>query len=238
MADYQYDQRRYGPPSGNQRDTAFSNIFGAHPPPGRNGTGSASPSNNMMPQSERTHTMSSMSSQGPPPDLQPRGPPRPQRGGGYEELAHRTRTMDASMANGYYQSQRNPSGGYPPRMGDPYGRQQQGPNQRPYPGPPPQGSGRYEPRGPPPQHNYPPRNPGPRHYQGGPPPGPALRDDPYRSQSLANIPRQPMYQPPPNSYQTPQQFRHPPNQVPNPHVTEPLHKVALYPNATMTGQCP
>ncbi|KAI1271073.1 CNH domain-containing protein [Xylaria sp. FL0933] len=221
MADYQYDQRRYGPPSGNQRDAAFSNIFGAQPPPGRTGTGSGSP-NNMMPQSERTHTMSSLSS-GPPPDMQQhRAAPRPQRAGGYEEVvSHRTRTMDASMANGYYQSQRNPSGGYPPPpiRGDPYARQQPGANQRPYPGPPPQPSGRYDSRGPPPQQHYPPRNPAPgRYYQGGPGPGPgpALRDDPYRSQSLATTPRQPMYQPPPNSYQTPQQFRHPPNQIPNP----------------------
>ncbi|KAI0509168.1 CNH domain-containing protein [Xylaria bambusicola] len=217
MADYQYDQRRYGPSSGNQRDAAFSNIFGAQPPPGRTGTASAPLPNNTM-QGERTQTMSSMSN-GPPPDLHHRAPPRPQRAGGYEEVvSHRTRTMDASMANGYYQRQRNPSGGYPPppMRGDPYARQPQGPNQRPYPGPPPQNSGRYDPRGPPPQQHYPPRNPAPRYYQGGPPPGPALRDDPYRSQSLATTPRQPMYQPPPNSYQTPQQFRHPSNQIPNP----------------------
>ncbi|TGJ77126.1 hypothetical protein E0Z10_g10754 [Xylaria hypoxylon] len=226
MADYQYDQRRYGPPSGNQRDAAFSNIFGAQPPPGRTATGSASPSNQMMPQSERTNTMSSMSSMsstsGPPPGMQQRAPPRPQRAGGFEEVvSHRTRTMDASMANGYYQSQRNPPGGYPPppMRTDPYARQQQqpGPNHRPYPGPSPQGSARYDSRGPPPQQNYPPRNPGPRyHPQGGPSPGAALRDDPYRSQSLATTPRQPMYQPPPNSYQAPQQFRQPSNQIPNP----------------------
>ncbi|KAI1154058.1 CNH domain-containing protein [Nemania diffusa] len=220
MADHQYDQRRYGPPAGNQRDAAFSSIFGAHPPPGRNGTGPGFPSNNMTPQSERTHTMTSMSNAAPPHDMQQRGPPRPQRAGGFDEASHRTRTMDASMANGYYQSQRNPSGGYPPppMRGDPYGRQPPGPNQRPYPGPPPpQGQGRYDSRGPP-QQNYPPRNPAPRYYQGGPPPpqGPALRDDPYRSQSLATTPRQPMYQPPPSSYQTPQHFRQPPNQIANP----------------------
>ncbi|KAI3321608.1 CNH domain-containing protein [Xylariaceae sp. AK1471] len=224
MADYQYDQRRYGPPSGNQRDAAFSNIFGAQPPPGRAGTMSPPSSNNMMPHSERTHTMSSMSSvSNDPSDMQRRPPPRPQRGAGYEEAvapSSRTRTMDASMANGYYQSQRNPSGGYPAQMrGDPYARQQPqpGPNQRSYPGPPPQGQGRYEPRGPPPPQAYPPRNPAPRFYQGGPSSGPALRDDPYRSQSLATTPRQPMYQPPPNSYQTPQpSFRHGPTQIANP----------------------
>ncbi|KAI8632835.1 CNH domain-containing protein [Xylariaceae sp. FL1651] len=218
MAEYQYDQRRYGPPPGNQRDAAFSNIFGAHPPPGRTGTLPAS-STHSMPQSERTHTMSSVSSMSShPSDMQRRAPPRPQRSGGYEEsVAPRTRTMDASMANGYYQSQRNPSGGYPAQMRDPYTRPSPGPNQRPYPGPPPQGPPRHDPRGPPPLQGYPPRNPGPRLHQGGPQPGAALRDDPYRSQSLANIPRQPTYQPPPNSYQTPQQsFRHAPNSNPNP----------------------
>ncbi|KAI1825852.1 CNH domain-containing protein [Xylaria intraflava] len=213
MADYQYDQRRHGPPVGNQRDAAFSNIFGAQPPPGRTGH-TPVPHPNNAPQSERTHTMSSMSSMssmpsGPHDIQQRRAPPRPQRAGGYEEVvSSRTRTMDSSMANGYYQSQRNPSGGYPPPMRvDPYGRPQSGPGQRPYPGPPPQqGQARYDPRGPPPPHqNYPPRNPMPRYYQDGPSPGPALRDDPYRSQSLANAPRPPMYQPPPSSYQAPPQ---------------------------------
>ncbi|KAI1417282.1 CNH-domain-containing protein [Hypoxylon sp. FL1857] len=216
MADYQYDQRRYGPSSNNQRDAAFSNIFGAAPPPGRTGTmTSSSPANfpqHNQPQEGRTQTMSSISSMSS--DMQRRPPPRPQRQGGYEEaIAPRTRTMDTSMANGYYQSQRNPSGGYPPRGQDQYGRPPMppGPNQRPYPGPPPQGPPRFDSRGPPPQ-GYPPRNPAPRYYQGGPGPAPAMRDDPYRSQSLASIPRQPMYQPPPGSYQAPHnQFRQSPN---------------------------
>ncbi|KAI1434140.1 CNH domain-containing protein [Xylaria sp. CBS 124048] len=210
MADYQYDQRRHGPPSGtNQRDAAFSNIFGAHPPPGRTGNAPVSHSNNTAPQSERTHTMSSMSSMAHgPSDMQQRRPPppRPQRPGGYDEVpSGRTRTMDSSVANGYYQNQRNPSGGYPsPMRADPYGRQPPAPTPRPYPGPPQsqgQGQARYDPRAPPPpqQQNYPPRNPVPRYYQDGPPSAPALRDDPYRSQSLANTPRQPMYQPPPSA---------------------------------------
>ncbi|KAI0162076.1 CNH domain-containing protein [Xylariaceae sp. FL1272] len=219
MADYQYDQRRYGPPSGNQRDAAFSNIFGSHPPPGRTGTMTSSSSSPMMPppDQQRTQTMSSMSSmsQGGHPDMQRRPPPRPQRPGGYEEAAAnaRTRTMDSSMANGYYQSQRNPSGGYPPQMRDPYGRgPPSGPNQRSYQGPPPQGPPRLDSRGPPIAQGYPPRNPAPRYHQGPPPQaGGAFRDDPYRSQSLANTPRQPMYQPPPGSYQNPQHsFRHSP----------------------------
>ncbi|KAI6084998.1 CNH-domain-containing protein [Hypoxylon rubiginosum] len=209
MADYQYDQRRYGSSSGNQRDAAFSNIFGSHPPPGRTGTSTSSPS--MQPQDGRTQTMSSMSSI--QPDMQRRPPPRPQRSGGYEEaVAPRTRTMDTSMANGYYQSQRNPSGGYPPHNQGQYGRAPPpGPNQRPYPGPPPQGPPRFDSRGPP-QAGYPPRNPVPRFYQGGPGSAGAMRDDPYRSQSLASVPRQPIYQPPPGSYQAPpNNFRQPPN---------------------------
>ncbi|KAI1486633.1 CNH domain-containing protein [Biscogniauxia mediterranea] len=208
MADYQYDQRRYGaPPANNQRDAAFSNIFGAHPPPGRTGTMTSSSSPNMMPQEGRTQTMSSLSSM--PPNMQRQPPPRPQRAGGYDDsISGRTRTMDTSIANGYYQSQRNPSGGYPPPMRDQFARPNPGPDRRPYPGPPgppgppQQGPPRLDSRGPPPQ-GYPPRNPAPRFYQGGPAPGPgpAMRDDPYRSQSLASAPRQPMYQPPPGSFQ-------------------------------------
>ncbi|KAH9884187.1 CNH domain-containing protein [Xylariomycetidae sp. FL2044] len=218
MADYQYDQRRYGPPSNNQRDAAFSNIFGAAPPPGRTGTmNSSSPpglhSSNMMPQDGRTQTMSSMSSI--PPDMQRRAPPRPQRSGGYEEVAPRTRTMDTSMANGYYQNQRNPSGGYAPSPQGQYPRQPPpGPDRRPYPGHPGQAPPRFDSRASP--QVYPSRNPAPRYYGGsgsGPAPGPAaaMRDDPYRSQSLASMPRQNTYQPPPGAYQTPQNnFRHSP----------------------------
>ncbi|RYP35489.1 hypothetical protein DL766_002500 [Monosporascus sp. MC13-8B] len=199
MADYQYDQRRYGPPPNNQRDAAFSNIFGAHPPPGRSTTMTSSSGNmqppNMMPYSGRTNTMSGGS-----PDMQRMPPPRPQRGA-YDEPG-RTRTMDSSMANGYYQNQRNPSGGYPPQPQG-YGRPNPVPDRRPHPGPaPPRFDSRAPSGGPPP--GYPPRNPPPRNYQGGPGPGPALRDDPYRSQSLATMPRQPMYHPPPGSYQPPQ----------------------------------
>ncbi|KAI0845865.1 CNH-domain-containing protein [Daldinia vernicosa] len=211
MADYTYDQRRYGPASNNQRDAAFSNIFGSAPPPGRTGTMTSSSQGytpNMQPQEGRTQTMSSVSSM--QHDMQRRPPPRPQQQRGYEETG-RTRTMDTSMANSYYQSQRNPSGGYPPMPGQ-YGRQQPppGPNQRPYPGPPPQGQPRFDSRGPAPS-GYPPRNPAPRMYQGGPGSAPAMRDDPYRSQSLASMPRQPAYQPSPGPYQSqPNNFRAPP----------------------------
>ncbi|KAI0476078.1 CNH domain-containing protein [Xylariaceae sp. FL0804] len=212
MAEYhQYDQRRYGPPSGNQRNAAFSNIFG-NPAPGRTGTMGSASSPNMMPNDGRTHTMSSVSSMSSnQSDMQRRAPPRPQRVGGYEEAAAppRTRTMDTSIANGYYQNQRNPSGGYAPAR-EPYSRPNPGPDRRPYPGHVPQAPPRVDSRGPPPQ-GFPPQNPGPRYYQNGS--SPAMRDDPYRSQSLASTPRQPMYQPPPGAYQAPQHsFRHaPPN---------------------------
>ncbi|KAI2781287.1 CNH-domain-containing protein [Daldinia loculata] len=210
MADYTYDQRRYGPASNNQRDAAFSNIFGSAPPPGRTGTMTSSSQGytpNVQPQEGRTQTMSSVSSM--QHDMQRRPPPRPQQQMGYEDTG-RTRTMDTSMANGYYQSQRNPSGGYPPMPGQ-YGRQPPpGPNQRPYPGPPPQGQPRFDSRGPAPS-GYPPRNPAPRMYQGGPGAAPAMRDDPYRSQSLASMPRQPAYLSSPAPYQNqPNNFRAPP----------------------------
>ncbi|OTB01800.1 hypothetical protein M426DRAFT_63312 [Hypoxylon sp. CI-4A] len=207
MADYQSNDRR---------DAAFSNIFGSQPPPGRTGTmNSSSPagfSQHMPPQEGRTQTMSSMSSM--QQDMQRRPPPRPQRQGGYEEPGGpRTRTMDTSMANSYYQSQRNPSGGYPSQGQGQYGRPPvpSGPNQRPYPGPPPQGPPRFDSRGPP--QPYPPRNPAPpRFYPGGPGPTPAMRDDPYRSQSLASMPRQPIYQQPSGGYQNQQNnFRPSPN---------------------------
>ena len=138
MADYQYDQRRYGPPPNNnhpQRDAAFSNIFGAAPPPGRSTTMTSASGHppNLMPHngSGRTNTMS-----GAAPDMHRMPPPRqpPQRGG-YDEPG-RTRTMDSSMANGYYHNQRNPSGGYPP-PGSGYARPNPVPDRRPYPGPPP-----------------------------------------------------------------------------------------------------
>ncbi|KAI0130209.1 CNH domain-containing protein [Xylariales sp. AK1849] len=207
MADYQYDQRRYGHSSNNQRDAAFSNIFGAAPPPGRSQTMTSSsgdvPLPRMIPQDGRTQTMSSSMSgmSGMPPDVQRRvPPPRPQRG--YEDsMSARTRTMDTSMANGYYQNQRNPSGGYPQQQYG--GRPTPGPDRRPYPGPPPQQARapplRLDSRGPSAQdQGYGSRTPAQRFYQAAPQGStPALREDPYRSQSLASMPRQNTYQPPP-----------------------------------------
>ncbi|KAK9773346.1 putative Rho1 guanine nucleotide exchange factor 1 [Seiridium cardinale] len=218
MADYHYDQRRgYGHAPNSQRDAAFSNIFGAAPPPGRSQTMTSSsgdmPSPRSMPQDGRTATMSN--------DMRRQPPPRPQRG--YDEsMSGRTRTMDTSMANGYYQNQRNPSGGYPPQQQ--YGRPMPAPDRRPYPGPPPQQGGappRFDSRTATMQSSsgYGPRAPAQRYYQGPPQPpsqsqgsSGAMRDDPYRSQSLASVPRPNMYQQPPaNSPQPPaNNFRGPP----------------------------
>jgi RHO1 GDP-GTP exchange protein 1/2 len=80
-----------------------------------------------------------------------------------------------------------------------------GPDRRPYPGPPPQ----QQHGGAPPRFDsrtatmqssssgYGPRAPAQRYYQGPPQhqsPSAAMRDDPYRSQSLASVPRPNMYQ--------------------------------------------
>ncbi|WZH49184.1 CNH domain-containing protein [Fusarium acuminatum] len=193
-----YDDNNYG-----QRDAAFSNIFGAAPPPGRSQTMTSSSS---MPQSMmdpgRTQTMSSMSS-----GMQRQPPPRAPPGHYGDPGAGRTRTMDSNsmMGNGYYPSQRSASGGQ--QMPAHYMQQQQQqhhPQQqarRPYPGPGGPPPPRMEQRGPPPQQAPGPRTPAQRFYQGGPAPGPAMNNDPYRSQSLASTPRQPLYHPPPSAYQ-------------------------------------
>ncbi|KAI1069568.1 hypothetical protein LB507_008358 [Fusarium sp. FIESC RH6] len=210
MSNYGYDprgapqrppQRGYGDNNYGQRDAAFSNIFGSDPPPGRSQTMTSSSS---MPPSMmdpgRTQTMSSMSS-----GMQRQPPPRAPPGHyGDHPNAGRTRTMDSNsmMGNGYYPSQRSASGG---QQMPPHYMQQQQPHQarRPYPGPGPGPGGpappRMDPRGPPPQQAPGPRTPAQRFYQGGP--APAMNNDPYRSQSLASAPRQPMYHPPPSAYQ-------------------------------------
>lgn len=74
---------------------------------------------------------------------------------------------------------------------------------RPVPGhgPPGPAPPRFDGRGPPAQASGA-RNPAQRFYQGGGP-GPALNNDPYRSQSLASMPRPQMYNPPPTNYQQP-----------------------------------
>lgn len=79
-------------------------------------------------------------------------------------------------------------------------RHPQGPPGRYPPGPVPP---RFDQRGPAPAAPgaYGARTPAQRFYSNGPAPGPALNSDPYRSQSLAGPPRQPIYQPAQSSYQ-------------------------------------
>lgn len=141
----------------------------------------------------RTQTMSSMSG------MQRQPPPRPPPGQYGDRDSGRTRTMDSnSMGNGYYAGQRSASGG---QQIPPHYIQQQQQARRPYPGPGGPAPPRMEHRGPPPSQAAGARTPAQRFYQGGP--GPAMNSDPYRSQSLASAPRQPMYHPPPSSYQQP-----------------------------------
>ncbi|GJC97106.1 CNH domain-containing protein [Colletotrichum higginsianum] len=194
MAEYHGDPR--GHSSNYQRDAAFSNIFGAAPPPGRSQTmTSSSMPPQMMPQQGRTQTMSSstMSSmQRQPP---PRVPP-----GQYMDREPSSPRGAPVQHNGYAAQQRSASGGYQvPNPQAHYLQQQQQQARRPYGGPagplPPRGDA----RGPPPssQAQYgPPRTAAQRYYQAGGGAGPALNNDPYRSQSLASAPRPNMYQPP------------------------------------------
>lgn len=126
--------------------------------------------------------------------------------------------MDNSVANGYYQGQRSISGGsqMPSQQYLQQQRQPQGPPGRYPPGqpiPP-----RFDQRGPP-SAAYGARSPAQRFYQNGAAPaggpGPALNSDPYRSQSLAGPPRQPMFPPSQAQYQGTSQapanaFRHSP----------------------------
>lgn len=209
MADYQQPDRRHVPrpadygghSSNSQRDAAFSNIFGAAPPPGRTQTltsGVPPPDMgyNQQSQDGRSPTMSSMSSsnsmQRMPP---PRGPPP---GAGYgpgPNMSQRTRTMDSSMSNGYNQGFRSASGGQVPSPQAQYLQQQQ--QMRRYPGQPV--PPRIDAR-PPLQGGYSTMRTPQRFNPGGPPPA-AMNSDPYRTQSLASAPRQQMYNPPPQSYQ-------------------------------------
>ncbi|KAL1872290.1 hypothetical protein VTK73DRAFT_1672 [Phialemonium thermophilum] len=223
MAEYQQDRvpplrpSQYVHSSNYQRDTAFSNIFGADPPPGRSQTMTSSvmPPQMMMAHDGRTQTMSSGTMSGmqrPPP---PRAPPA-----GYGDP--RARPPDGAGGGGYYGGQRAVSGGpHGPNPQAPYMPQSQQQHQiprRPYPGaplPPQQGG---QPRldslrGPPPQGYFgsaAPRTPAQRFYQGGP--APSLNSDPYRSQSFSSVPRPLMYHPPPAAYQ--QSPAHPSRQAP------------------------
>ncbi|KAK4195391.1 putative rho1 guanine nucleotide exchange factor 1 [Triangularia verruculosa] len=226
MADYQPDrvpqsrQHQQGHAENYQRDAAFSNIFGAAPPPGRSQTMTSSVHPPEFMQPGRTQTMTSTSGLSdmhrPPPQ---RPPPQGAGGGGYGGTMPRQRPNDRGGYD-YYQSQGQPrSASGPNQVPSPQYLQQQQ-QRRPFPGSPPQGQQQYPPQqynqqyqqrqglpqrpnqGTPPQdyHNSQ-QTPTQRFYQGGRP-APAMNADPYRSQSLASYPRAtPMYQPPQQQYQ-------------------------------------
>ncbi|KAF3917047.1 hypothetical protein ABW21_db0208163 [Orbilia brochopaga] len=198
-------------PSSSTRDAAFSNIFGADPPPGRSQTmNSQSP----MPPPARSQTMVNMQNHS----------PNHRQGMGNDGY-------DSHKPNGYPppgQHHQRPQNGYPPQ-GIPngnYGRHaQQPPLHGQYQGPPPsqhhqQGhppppdrrpyaqTQRMPPPSfnrPPPSRFYPPQGPGGH-------PGPALNNDPNRSRSLAN------YAPPPSAFGQGGQgpYRPSQNQIVNP----------------------
>ncbi|KAI9866249.1 MAG: RHO1 GDP-GTP exchange protein 2 [Trichoglossum hirsutum] len=182
MAEYGAQQGRnyrpnnYGHASHIQREAAYSSIFGAALPPGRSQTMTSQPPQNPQ---ERSQTMSSQFSDG----GSPRGPPPRQTQGGYNQ----------QMPNGLYhgQGQRPPSGQTHSQPQPQHLPQPLHPERCPYPQPQ-----RVDPRQQPPQQfNQPP----PRFY---PPPGAAMNSDQYRSRSMANLPRPPVYHPPPsNGYQ-------------------------------------
>ena len=213
MADYQGSRptvnrpNDYGNASNNQRDAAFSNIFGA-PPPGRSQTMGGSIAPPSMNQG-RTQTMNSRpqqpmhngmhDGQG---GMQRQPPPRQPQQGGYPPHGH-IQNGGGGPQNGYQQGPRQgPPGQVASQPQPQYLPQQVRPDRRPYPTPQ-----RIDPRAPPPQQ-----------YQQRPPPqrpqfsnGPALASDPYRSQSMASMQRPNMYQgPPSNASQAPvNAFRQP-----------------------------
>ncbi|PNS17970.1 hypothetical protein CAC42_3929 [Sphaceloma murrayae] len=221
----QYQGREYagrqpgygGPPSGHQRDAAFSNIFGAHPPPGRSQTMTNIPGG--IPPQQRAATMTSQPPPRPPPnDFSPRPPPIRQPANGYpQQMPHRP------MANGDHGQEH---AGHPPPHRQSYSQQAPQPTQqqqqqqqqqqhqqslpqqapqsqylpqplrpdrRPYGAPV-----RLDPRGPATSQYT--RAYAPRPYvPAGPGPAPALNSDTSRSQSMAATSR-PTFQPPNTNY--------------------------------------
>ncbi|PHH75428.1 hypothetical protein CDD80_2381 [Ophiocordyceps camponoti-rufipedis] len=203
MADYHYDPRaapqrpRAYPDSNNhhQRDAAFSNIFGAAPPPGRSQTMTASSSHPAMMEPGRTQTMSMGS-----------GPPRQPPGRVQQPYLYGAEHARSSPYASHHAGQRSASGSQSSTSSQPQQspqqqyqqqQQQQQPPRRPYTGaggpPPPRFEARPSPQAA--AMRYQPQ----RSYQNAP--APALNSDPYRSQSLASMPRPQIYHPPPSSYQ-------------------------------------
>ncbi|KAH8590764.1 CNH domain-containing protein [Bisporella sp. PMI_857] len=201
MADYSHSgsnghrPNEYGhsPPT-NQREAAFSNIFGSAPPPGRSQTMNSSIQHPGNLNQGRTQTMSSGMSG----SMQRVPPPRPQ--GNLYSSAPGYGQNGGTISNGYPQSSRQsprvqpspqPQSQYMPRIDS---------RARPV-------QGRVDPRAPPPQQyaQRAPPGPGTRYYGGaggaqqGHGPMPSV--DPYaRSQSMASIQRPQIYSPPLNNY--------------------------------------
>ncbi|CCC07781.1 putative ROM1/2 protein [Sordaria macrospora k-hell] len=217
MADYRQDPRsrsnhpQYGHPTSShgdgygQRDAAFSNIFGAAPPPGRSHTMTSSVPPPMMSHSEgRTHTMSSTSggSMQRPPPQRPHRPADPGGGSGSGERGGYGDPRARLDTNGYSQSQRSVSAGQ--QVPSAQYLQQQQAARRPPPGAyPPQHAPRGDSvradslRGPAPQgfYNNASRSPAQGYYnQPGGQAGARLEFRPLPIASLASVPRPQMYQ--------------------------------------------
>lgn len=200
MADYQQGRSNgahhggYGAPP-TRRDAAFSNIFGAAPPPGRSQTMTSSslPPGGVMP-TGRTATMSSTTQMGSLPNGMQRPLPQRTPNGFSSSASHGNLANGAGAPNGYYANQRQPTTGQVPSQPQPqYLPQTVRPDRRPYPAPQ-----RIDSRGAPPQQ-FTSQQSAQRYYGGQP--GPALASDPYRSQSMASMSRPNMYQAPPSNYQ-------------------------------------
>ena len=173
-------QNNFGHASSYQRDAAFSNIFGAAPPPGRSQTMT---SQNPLPPPERSQTMQpqQLMDQPVPPTAAGRPAPIRVQPNGY----------GPPMTNGYHhgQGQMQPNGLVQQQPQPQYLPPPLNPERRPYPQPQ-----RIDPRQPPPpMYNRPIPN-------RGPPQSAALNSDPYRSRSMATSPNQVPYIPPPNNY--------------------------------------
>ncbi|KAL2820490.1 CNH domain-containing protein [Aspergillus cavernicola] len=173
------NHRPYGHPSSNQRDAAFSEIFGGAPPPGRSQTMTS-----QTPQlsQDRAHTMSSHV---PRPQMQ-RAPPPPAR-----QMQNGYAPSPPTGPNGYYQAY--------PGSATMTSQQASQSAPRPYPGryayPQPQ---RLDSRpAPGPQYQD------PKGYNRAVP-HPALNSDAFRSRSMARVngppAGPPAYQQPPSSF--------------------------------------